>query len=101
METIVSPEITLSFANDKMWEELERSYQFDYKIVTLPNGNKTANLHAREEAEKAMDIWYDTFACYGPWTTLLRMLTRSPLIPLDKLQKKEFDYAGKNNAAYV
>ena len=101
METIVSPEIMLSFANDKMWEELERSYQFDYKIVTLPNGNKTANLHAREEAEKAMDIWYDTFACYGPWTTLLRMLTRSPLIPLDKLQKKEFDYAGKNNAAYV
>lgn len=101
METIVSPDITLSFVNDKMWDELEQLYQFDYKIITLPNGNRTASLHAREEAEEAMDIWYDTFAYYGPWSTLLRMLTRSPLIPLDKLQKRVFDYSGKNNATFV
>lgn len=101
METIVSPSITLSFVNDKMWEELEHTYQFDYKIITLSNGSRTASLHARNEAESAMDIWYQTFVNYAPWATLLRILTRSPLIPLDRFQKRIFDYNGLNNTQFV
>lgn len=101
MVTIVSPSITLSFVNDKMWEELEHTYQFDYKIITLSNGSRTASLHARTEAECAMDIWYQTFVSYAPWTTLLRILTRSPLIPLDKFQKRIFDCKGANNTRFV
>lgn len=101
MVTLVSPTITLSFVNDKAWDELEQVYQFDYKPIMLSNGNRTVSLHAREEARRAMDIWYRTFASYAPWTTLLRMLTRSPLNALDKLQNRVWDDDGEDNASYV
>ena len=101
MKTIVATDIILTIINDHVWDQLCDYTQYDYNTFRLYNGRLTANTYSRQEAKRAMTVWYNTFGYDTPVATLLRMLIRSPLVKLDSLQGIRYSSEVDNNFSFV
>lgn len=99
MVTLMSPSIILTVINDKLWDEINEKtkYQYEFSVNHENRSRKKPASYSRDEAKRAMDVWFEAFKEFAPWITLRRILTRSPMIKLDKLQKTEFGDNKDNN----
>lgn len=101
MTTIVSPDIKMTIINDQVWDLLCDCTQYDFYTYRLMNGRHTASTYSRQEAKRAMNVWYHTFGLENPVNTMIRMIIRSPLDKLDKLQGIKFISNADNNFSFV
>lgn len=101
MTTIISPDIRMTIINDQVWDLLCDYSQYDFNTYRLANGRITANTDARKEAKRAMNVWYHAFGLENPVNTLSRMISRSPLDKLDRLQGIKYLPNEDNNFSFV
>ena len=101
MTTIVDPSITMTIINDQVWDRLCDYSQYDYNIFVLTNGKSTTSPYARQEAKRAMKVWYNAFGKENPVSSMLRICTRSPMIRIDKLLNSQFKTSKDNNFSFV
>lgn len=101
MTTIIDPTITMTIVNDQVWDLICSYSQYDFNTYRTSNGKYIASSNSRKEALRAMNIWYNAFGKENPVTTQLRLLTRSPLEKLDKLQGKKHIECDDNNYSFI
>ena len=101
MTTIVDPSIMMTIINDQVWDMLCSYSQYDFYTFVLANGRHTSNPLSRQEAKRAMKVWYGAFGKENPVNTMLRICTRSPMIYLDKLQNIQNKFGEDNNFSFV
>lgn len=95
MKTIVSPDITIAIVNDKAWEVLMENSGYDI-VIKYKKDKPYVNPDARAGAQDAIDTWFQAFKDYSPLATLRRILTRSPLLSIDKIQGINGYHIGSN-----
>lgn len=105
MTTIVDPSITMTIINDQVWDRLCDYSQYDYNTFVLSNGRITTSPNAKQEAKRAMKVWYNAFGKENPVTSMLRICTRSPMIKIDKLLNIQYgteeDNEEDNNFSFI